>query len=713
MACEPWLAEVSKQLFDAGYYFRTYPEVAATGTDPYQHYIHYGAARGYDPQALFDTSYYLELYPDVAASGMNPLRHYAEYGAAEGRNPHPLFDTSYYAGHAQLATGGENPILHYCNRGFKRGLSPHPLFDAGLFFEQCPEAAARGDNPFLEFLARRGAATPRPHILFSTEYYLRENPDVAAHPVNPFLHYLLYGWRENRNPHVLFDNRFYRAQYDSAPEGICPLHHYVTKGSRLGLRPHLLFDGKFYVAEHPEVAESGESALAHYLRVGYRLNFNPSACFDGTEYLEKHAGSVPSGVSPIEHLSEHGDYADIAPLMRGNLLDPPLCERVAEVSADTPASPRQLPMKLIAFYLPQYHEIPENNLWWGQGFTDWRNVARATPSFHGHYQPRIPADLGHYDLSHPEVLERQAELAGEYGIHGFCFYHYWFDGHHLLERPLQQMIARRSPSFPFCICWANERWSRRWDASPHEILIEQLYSKDFAERFIRDCLPILTDANYIRVAGAPLLLVYHPTEIPEINGVADCWRRIFFRETGLELHLTMLDTRQSTIVPRSVGFDSMVEFAPRLRNSILNPEHIAGLRSDFTGQFDDYRELVRRALLRGPTDCAYYRCVMPGWDNTARFGARARIVVNGTPDAYQAWLRSAVALGWPKEASRRPWCLSSPGTSGPKVLILNRTRGTVTASCRPPGMHFVRACRTTTISTEAMSRLTLQPMVVR
>jgi hypothetical protein len=648
----PTFDDPREPLFDAAYYLRTYPDVAAARVDPYEHYITFGVAEGRDPQALFDTSYYLERYPDAAAGGMNPLRHYAALGAAEGRDPHPLFDTSYYMAQAQLAAGDENPILHYCKHGFQHGLSPHPLFDVRLYLRLYPEVGACGENPLLHFLARRGPLTRSPHILFDTEYYLRQNLDLAAHSLNPFLHYLLLGWRENRDPHVLFDNRFYRAQYDSERLGICPLQHYVTEGSRLGLRPHFLFDDGFYFQKHPEAAVSGESALAHYLHSGYRLNYDPNSWFDSKEYLAKNVDDMPPGMSPLEHLSERGDYTRIAPMMREHYLQPLVRDRAAKGSPGTPVEAPEPPPKLIAFYLPQYHSIPENDLWWGKGFTDWRNVAGATPSFDGHYQPRIPSDLGYYDLRLPGVLERQAELAEQHGIQGFCFYHYWFDGHLLLERPLQQMLARRSPSFPFCICWANETWSRRWAPSSHEPLIEQRYSTGFAERFIRDAMGILTDANYIRVAGAPLLLIYHARQIPDTKKVTDCWRRIFLQETGLELHLTMVGNREAT--PGSLGFDSTVEFAPKLRASILNPAHLPGLRRDFEGRLEDYRALVRRAMLTGPTDCAFFRCVMPGWDDTARRGIRAKILTNGGPEAYQAWLRWAVALSMAERGKQAP-----------------------------------------------------------
>jgi 2-polyprenyl-3-methyl-5-hydroxy-6-metoxy-1,4-benzoquinol methylase len=644
--------DAREPLFDTAYYLRTYPDVAAAGIDPYEHYLQFGAAEGRDPQALFDTSYYRERYPDVAASGLNALQHYAQVGAAEGRDPHPLFDASYYTGQAHIGETGKNALLHYCKHGFKAGLCPHPLFDVRFYLEQCPEVAAGGGDPVLDFLARQGAMIPRPHILFDTEYYLRQNPDLAAQAINPFLHYLLYGWRENRDPHALFGTRFYRSQYDEA-SGICPLQHYVTEGSRLGLRPHPWFDGAFYLRQHPEIAESGESALAHYLRLGYRLNYDPNAWFDSKEYLQKHADSIPPGMSPTQHAIELGDYTEIVPMLREHFVDPLIRQRVAEAPPRTLDQAPELAVKLIAFYLPQYHAIPENDLWWGEGFTDWRNVARATPSFDGHYQPRVPADLGYYDLGLPGILERQAQLAGEYGIHGFCFYHYWFDGHRLLERPLEQMLVRRSPSFPFCICWANENWSRRWDGSPHELLMEQPYSEGFAERFIRDALGILTDPNYIRVAGAPLLLVYRADLIPDARRVTDCWRRIFRQETGLELHLTMVEYPQ---IPYRLpaGFDSTVEFASVDRTPVLDPEQMPGLRAGFVGRLEDYRAVACHALLRGCANYPFYRSVMSGWDNTARRGMEARIVINGGPDAYEDWLRSAVALSMAESRKQAP-----------------------------------------------------------
>jgi lipopolysaccharide biosynthesis protein len=302
-----------------------------------------------------------------------------------------------------------------------------------------------------------------------------------------------------------------------------------------------------------------------------------------------------------------------------------------------------LPAKLIAFYLPQFHPIPENDLWWGEGFTEWTNVTRARPQFTGHYQPQLPTELGFYDLRDPEVLERQADLARHFGIHGFCFHYYWFNGRRVLERPLDEFLARSHPELPFCCCWANENWTRRWDGLDDEILLRQEYAGDWAERFIRDLLPTLVEDRHIRVDGAPLLLVYRIDELPDAPRVAELWREIAQREAGLELHLAAV---QSFGIgdPRPYGFDAAVEFPPhpfgRQRPLALKrsrPE-VRRLRRGFRGTLENYEEIALQMRGKQLPEYRWYRGLMPSWDNTARRGAHAYIAVGSSPDVYRRWL---------------------------------------------------------------------------
>jgi hypothetical protein len=181
-------------------------------------------------------------------------------------------------------------------------------------------------------------------------------------------------------------------------------------------------------------------------------------------------------------------------------------------------------VRLIAFYLPQFHPIPENDDWWGKGFTEWRNVVQAKPLFPGHYQPHLPADLGFYDLRVPETRQAQADLAREYGIHGFCYYHYWFKGRRLLERPFNEVLTSGQPDFPFCLCWANESWTRAWDGQSGVILMKQEYSEEDDYQHIRWLSNVFRDKRYIRYEGKPLFLVYRVRDLPNPLQTTEIWR---------------------------------------------------------------------------------------------------------------------------------------------------------------------------------------------
>jgi hypothetical protein len=319
-------------------------------------------------------------------------------------------------------------------------------------------------------------------------------------------------------------------------------------------------------------------------------------------------------------------------------------------SATRPRSEPDAEVKVLAFYLPQFYPIPENDRWWGKGFTEWSRVTRARPQFEGHYQPHLPERLGFYDLRLPETRARQAALARAHGIHGFCYYYYWFGTKTLLERPLAEMLADGEPDAPFCLCWANENWTRRWDGAERQLLIEQRYGPELDAALIEDLMPFFADRRYIRVGGAPVLLVYRPTAIPEPLATTARWRRAA-RQHGLpDLHLVAALTF-GLDDPRPLGFDAAVEFPPHGENLPANARTVDGMEPEFGGQVVDYQAVARRRQALPAPGFRLYRTAMVGWDNTPRLGQRATIFHGASPGAYAEWLRElviAARLGHPE-----------------------------------------------------------------
>jgi lipopolysaccharide biosynthesis protein len=298
-------------------------------------------------------------------------------------------------------------------------------------------------------------------------------------------------------------------------------------------------------------------------------------------------------------------------------------------------------VRLIAFYLPQFHPIPENDAWWGEGFTEWVSVRRAKPNFAGHVQPRVPTELGYYDLRDPATRQAQADLARAHGLHGFCYYYYWFNGRRLLGRPLAEVVASGRPDFPFCVCWANENWTRRWDGGNDELLIAQTYSPESERALIGDLLPLFRDPRYIRVHGRPLVLVYRANLLPEPRRAAETFRRVARDAGESEPYLAMVHI-PGMASPPEWGFDAGVEFPPHSTEIRTLTEHIEKLNPAFVGDVWDYVSAARYAMERPLPDFPFHRGVMVGWDNTPRLQNNGHVFVNTHPENYRRWLAAMV-----------------------------------------------------------------------
>ncbi|MGD1015321.1 MAG: glycoside hydrolase family 99-like domain-containing protein [Roseiarcus sp.] len=299
------------------------------------------------------------------------------------------------------------------------------------------------------------------------------------------------------------------------------------------------------------------------------------------------------------------------------------------------------PVKLICFYLPQFHAIPENNAWWGEGFTEWTNVRPAQPKLEGHYQPRVPGELGYYNLLDPAVQRRQIELAKLYGVGGFCFYIYWFGGKRLLEKPVENYLNDKTLDLPFCLCWANENWTRRWDGLDDQILIAQRHSPDDDLNFIRTVAVYMRDPRYIRVNGRPMLLVYRPALLPSAKETVKRWRA-WCRSNGVgEIYLAYTQSFDK-VDPAEYDFDAATEFPPNNTGFPTVAENLLTRSNDSRHSVYDWRKLVYQSDNYGEPDYKLFRGVCLAWDNTARRKNDGTIFINCTPALYQRWLENAI-----------------------------------------------------------------------
>lgn len=310
-------------------------------------------------------------------------------------------------------------------------------------------------------------------------------------------------------------------------------------------------------------------------------------------------------------------------------------------------------MRALCFHLPQFHPVPENDEWWGKGFTEWRNVAKARPLFDNHYQPHLPADLGFYDLRLPEAREAQANLAREYGIHGFVYYHYWFNGRRILERPVNAILESGKPDFPFCLCWANENWTRRWDGHDQEVLLKQDYSPEDDIAHIRSLIPAFNDPRYIKVHGKPLFLVYRLGHLPEPEATLLRWREEAIKAGLPGLYLVNVESFSGDHgLAAKLPLDAAVEFAPdwNCLGPAKRPFHRRPpwFRSRpvgppwWTNHISTYGDLADAMLRKPSVPYLRYRAVTPMWDNSARRKENAAIFVNSTPQRYEQWLSDVI-----------------------------------------------------------------------
>lgn len=309
-------------------------------------------------------------------------------------------------------------------------------------------------------------------------------------------------------------------------------------------------------------------------------------------------------------------------------------------------------LRTIAFYLPQYYPIPENDEWWGTGFTEWRNVAKARPLFRGHYQPHIPADLGFYDLRVPETRWAQAELARAHGVEGFCYWHYWFAGRRVLERPFEEVLQTKEPTFPFCLGWANQSWTGVWHGLRDKVLMAQSYPgrQDDVAHF-HTLLPAFSDSRYITVDGKPLFYIYKPTDLPDARYFTDLWRDLAVKVGLKGLYLVGEADKSQNL--GAYGFDAGVDTSllplwtwQRWRHQVKRFRW--EWKRPGVPTIHRYAKVCERFVdgrIGGSPHVTRHICLVPNWDNTPRSGVRGLVLHGSTPELFRRQVRRALNVG--------------------------------------------------------------------
>jgi lipopolysaccharide biosynthesis protein len=664
-------------LFDSDWYVATNPDVAALGMNPLVHYIRIGAMEGRPPHPQFDTAWYLETNPDVAKEGINPLAHYLSSGSLEGRAPNALLHHVFARASARRATLSTRSQVHVPNLFELRGLTPRGRIAVVLhlyypdLWDEIRQAIEHISQPFDLFvsLVKDKSDYMRTSITqaFPNAYVF--DFENRGRDIGPFLVLLQSGvlfqyelvckLHTKRSPHRQDGDQWRCALIGGVLGSSFQIDQIIScfrSDPDVGM---VIAAGNIYRGH--DLWASNEKLLGELLPpIGISpdvkdRSFPGGSIFWIRPFLLRTLSGIRLNINDFEPepVEADGSLPHAVERMFGLI-----CEdagmRVVESSRLTETT--KLPsdslsrVHVIALYLPQFHPIRENDKWWGAGFTEWTNVTRAKPLFRGHRQPRLPSDLGFYDLRLPEVREAQAQLARRCGLAAFCYYYYWFNGRRVLERPLDEVLESGEPDFPFLICWANEPWTRNWDGLNRDILLPQTYDPGWTRRFARDIAPLLRDRRYFRLDGKPMLLIYRIGHIPEASAAVRELRLALSEEGISEVHLSAAwiwfpEEADLPADPRLLGLDAYFEVPPhRLPSQPLQPSP-PGLSGEFAGQLYDYNRTVTIALdrLDEPIEGRRHRGVTVAWDSTARKGLRAAVLHGATPANFRRWLRGTVA----------------------------------------------------------------------
>jgi len=483
---------------------------------------------------------------------------------------------------------------------------------------------------FFYFGVRQGY---NPNSYFDTNWYLEKNSDVMKSQMNPLLHYILFGEKEGRWPCPYFDPLWYKGEHKPRFWRKTVLYHYLSKGKKRLYAPLPIIDVKYYLKENPDILGADIDPVQHFVEVGSkegRLAKAPSEnptvkqqALISTTSLSSQNGTTTIACEIRKNISPSSDFEEFDPA-------------IAQQNSPT--------AKVIAFYLPQFYSFKENDEWWGKGFTEWTNVIKGAPRFVNHYQPRIPRDLGFYDLSSEDTIKKQINLAQASGLHGFCFYYYWFNQKRLLDKPLDLFVDMQGNDFPFCLMWANENWTRSWDGFEEDVLMHQDYSEEDEDALLSNLGQYFLQDNYIKVDERPIFIIYRPSLIPDPKETFVRWRKKWREKHDIEPYLLMVQGFGDHD-PKPYGLDGAIEFPPhKLSQDSPHISHheLNVLDPQFSAAVVSYDNMISNSLSEESPDFPLIKSVTPSWDNDARREGHGYTITGSTPKKYQDWLSGVI-----------------------------------------------------------------------
>lgn len=693
--------------FDPTWYLEHYQDVAKSGASPLRHYIEYGVNEGRSPGPHFHSKWYIFQYPDVGNSTIPPLLHYLKYGIKEGKNPNPYFDTSWYLRqYPEVQSSGIEPLRHHLTYGIATfrdsqqmewqqretlPVVPHYIDPERVKSASCSPLSAKrvalhlhlNDESVLDSFLTHLALLPVSfdlHLSIAGEIdrtqleQRRTNKpstlqNIVVNRVSPEsgdLQALILTLGERLQSYDIIGHfntsDSGREAYDSlldSPE--------KTKG-RVGYILELLQQrAKFIYSQptrlatrdisgwcgHTENAQKLLKQRTQYQTEDYPVIDYPehSTFWTRAECLQDFVKIQQDGLNcdeiqqallrllPIFSLKYPGE------LIRLQQQDSLSDYRYREPQKDYSKKIIQQDIRVLSFYLPQFHPTPENDLWHGKGFTEWTKVRAANPLFRGHYQQHIPhPDTGYYLLDSSDILKKQADQMKQAGVNGQVFYHYWFSGKLILESAARMLLANKDIPMDFCFCWANENWTRKWDGNEDEILLGQDYSNEDARAFIQYLIPFFKDPRYITIEGRPVIFIYRPSSIPDPHGYLDIWAEECRINNLPQPYVTAVLTRGATD-PRDFGMDAGVErvlhdwtagLVPEMKDSLHEYTSLKGSVLSYDRVADFYSGQVESK------DFTYFRSLVPQWDNTPRYGDEALLLHMSTPEKFQQWLEKTI-----------------------------------------------------------------------